>query len=117
MRFLRYLDFNALVDIRRDAATRSSLQGQARIMLVELARVRPADDAALESLESWTSHRGRASARALLAAVSDARRADPMELPAADIGDLVAVLQSGAYGLSASPTAFLGHPPPLEVLV
>ena len=32
-------------------------------------------------------------------------------------GDLVAVLQSGAYGLSASPTAFLGHPRPAEVLV
>jgi diaminopimelate decarboxylase len=27
------------------------------------------------------------------------------------------VLQSGAYGLSASPTRFLGHPPPREVLV
>jgi diaminopimelate decarboxylase len=40
-----------------------------------------------------------------------------MELARADVGDLVVVFQSGAYGLSASPTAFLGHPAPLEVLV
>ena len=31
-------------------------------------------------------------------------------------GDLVAVLQSGAYGLSASPVGFLSHPMPAEVL-
>jgi diaminopimelate decarboxylase len=43
--------------------------------------------------------------------------ADRMELPAAEAGDLVVVFQSGAYGLSASPTAFLGHPAPAEVLV
>jgi diaminopimelate decarboxylase len=43
--------------------------------------------------------------------------ADRMELAQADAGDLVAVFQSGAYGLSASPTAFLGHPAPAEVLV
>jgi len=43
--------------------------------------------------------------------------AERMELPAAEAGDLVVVFQSGAYGLSASPTAFLGHPAPLEVLV
>jgi len=40
-----------------------------------------------------------------------------MELPQADVGDLVVVFQSGAYGLSASPTAFLGHPAAAEVLV
>ena len=40
-----------------------------------------------------------------------------MDLARADVGDLVAVLQSGAYGLTASPTAFLGHPAPVEVLV
>ena len=40
-----------------------------------------------------------------------------MELGVAQVGDLVVVLQSGAYGLTASPTAFLGHPAPLEVLV
>lgn len=42
---------------------------------------------------------------------------DDVELPAASIGDLVAVFQAGAYGLTASPTAFLSHPAPLEVLV
>jgi diaminopimelate decarboxylase len=43
--------------------------------------------------------------------------ADRMELAEAQAGDLVVVFQSGAYGLTASPTAFLGHPPPAEVLV
>ena len=43
--------------------------------------------------------------------------ADGVELPKADVGDLVVIFQSGAYGLSASPTAFLGHPKPLEVLL
>jgi diaminopimelate decarboxylase len=38
-------------------------------------------------------------------------------LPEAGVGDLVVVFQAGAYGLTASPTAFLGHPPPVEVLV
>jgi diaminopimelate decarboxylase len=43
--------------------------------------------------------------------------ADKMELPRGEIGDLVAVFQSGAYGLTASPTMFLSHPPPAEILV
>ncbi|MES2537890.1 MAG: pyridoxal-dependent decarboxylase, exosortase A system-associated [Pseudomonadota bacterium] len=43
--------------------------------------------------------------------------ADQMEMARADAGDLVVVYQSGAYGLTASPTAFLSHPPPVEVLV
>jgi diaminopimelate decarboxylase len=43
--------------------------------------------------------------------------ADRMQLPAADVGDLAVVFQSGAYGASASPQAFLGHPGCLEVLV
>ena len=43
--------------------------------------------------------------------------ADRMDLPVAEPGDLVVVFQSGAYGASASPQAFLGHPPCLEVLV
>lgn len=42
---------------------------------------------------------------------------DKVLLPPADIGDLVAIFQAGAYGLTASPTAFLGHPHPAEVLV
>jgi diaminopimelate decarboxylase len=32
-------------------------------------------------------------------------------------GDLIAVLQSGAYGLSSSPVGFLSQPTPAEVLV
>jgi len=40
-----------------------------------------------------------------------------MELAPAQVGDFVVIFQSGAYGLSASPTAFLSHPHPAEVLV
>jgi diaminopimelate decarboxylase len=43
--------------------------------------------------------------------------ADKVELPPAEVGDLVVIFQSGAYGLTASPTAFLSHPAPAEVLV
>lgn len=43
--------------------------------------------------------------------------ADQMELARAGAGDLVAVFQSGAYGLTASPAAFLSHPGAVEVLV
>ena len=43
--------------------------------------------------------------------------ADRMELPVAEPGDLVVIFQSGAYGASASPHGFLGHPAPIEVLV
>lgn len=43
--------------------------------------------------------------------------ADRMQLPMAQIGDLVVIFQSGAYGASASPQGFLGHSPCLEVLV
>lgn len=43
--------------------------------------------------------------------------ADRITLPKAEIGDLVVIFQSGAYGASASPQGFLGHPPALEVVV
>lgn len=43
--------------------------------------------------------------------------ADRMDLGAAQAGDLIAVLQSGAYGYTASPHLFLSHPAPVEVLV
>ncbi|HSG23216.1 MAG TPA: pyridoxal-dependent decarboxylase, exosortase A system-associated [Azonexus sp.] len=43
--------------------------------------------------------------------------ADRMELPISRAGDLVVIFQSGAYGASASPHGFLGHPAPLEILV
>ncbi len=42
---------------------------------------------------------------------------DNVDLPPAGPGDLVVLFQAGAYGLTASPTAFLGHPTPVEVLV
>ena len=42
--------------------------------------------------------------------------ADRMELAAAEIGDLVVIYQSGAYGFTASPQSFLGHPACVEVL-
>lgn len=43
--------------------------------------------------------------------------ADRMELPVAEVGDWVAVFQSGAYGATASPQAFLSQPVCAEVLV
>ena len=43
--------------------------------------------------------------------------ADRMDLAEAREGDLVVVLQSGAYGASASPQGFLSHPSVAEVLV
>jgi diaminopimelate decarboxylase len=43
--------------------------------------------------------------------------ADKMSLPVAEVGDLAVIFQSGAYGASASPQAFLGHPAVTEVLV
>lgn len=45
------------------------------------------------------------------------RLGDNVMLPRGEIGDLVAVFQSGAYGLTSSPTAFLGHPAPVEILL
>lgn len=44
------------------------------------------------------------------------RLADQVALPHAVPGDVIAVFLAGAYGLSASPTAFLGHPLPTQVL-
>jgi hypothetical protein len=37
--------------------------------------------------------------------------------PKLNPGDLVGHFQSGAYGFTASPQAFLGHPQCVEVLV
>ena len=42
---------------------------------------------------------------------------DRMELPPADVDDLIVVLQSGAYGYTASPLSFLSHPFPRELLL
>jgi diaminopimelate decarboxylase len=45
------------------------------------------------------------------------RLADQVLLPPVEAGDLVAIFMAGAYGASASPAAFLGHGPALEMLV
>jgi diaminopimelate decarboxylase len=42
---------------------------------------------------------------------------DDVELARAEPGDLIVLFQAGAYGLTASPTRFLGHPEPAEILV
>ena len=42
---------------------------------------------------------------------------DKVALADAQVDDLIGIFQAGAYGLTASPTAFLGHPAPAEVLV
>lgn len=43
--------------------------------------------------------------------------ADRMTLPVTEVGDLVAVFQSGAYGYTASPLGFLSHPAPAQLVV
>lgn len=43
--------------------------------------------------------------------------AQDMDLPMADIGDYVAVFNSGAYGYTSSPLNFLSHPHPIEIFV
>ena len=45
------------------------------------------------------------------------RLGDQVALPRADVGDLVAIFQAGAYGATASPAAFLGQGPAQEMLV
>lgn len=42
---------------------------------------------------------------------------DNVMLPDAQVGDLIAIFQAGAYGPTASPSAFLGHPSAIEILV
>jgi diaminopimelate decarboxylase len=44
------------------------------------------------------------------------RLGDHVGLPRLAVGDLVAVFLAGAYGASASPAGFLGHPPALEMV-
>lgn len=45
------------------------------------------------------------------------RLGDKVGLPRADVGDIIAVFLAGAYGLSASPAAFLDHPLVAEILI
>ncbi|MFD1788854.1 pyridoxal-dependent decarboxylase, exosortase A system-associated [Sphingomonas floccifaciens] len=44
------------------------------------------------------------------------RLADRIAFPRADVGDVVALFLAGAYGATASPARFLGHPDAQEVL-
>lgn len=44
------------------------------------------------------------------------RLGDRVALPPVEPGDLVAIFLAGAYGATASPAAFLGHPPAREVV-
>ena len=43
--------------------------------------------------------------------------ADKVMLPRIEVGDVIVVFQSGAYGFTASPRSFLSHPEPVELLV
>ncbi len=45
------------------------------------------------------------------------RLGDQVALPQAEPGNLVAIFLAGAYGRSASPSAFLGHPPAMELTI
>ncbi|QGP78590.1 pyridoxal-dependent decarboxylase, exosortase A system-associated [Sphingobium sp. CAP-1] len=45
------------------------------------------------------------------------RLGEKVALPPVGEGDLVAIFLAGAYGASASPAAFLGHPSPRELLL
>lgn len=42
--------------------------------------------------------------------------ATDIEMPELNVGDLIAIENSGAYGLTASPTRFISHPEPREVM-
>ncbi len=44
------------------------------------------------------------------------RLGDHIGLPHAEPGDVIAIFLAGAYGASASPSAFLSHPPAKEIL-
>jgi diaminopimelate decarboxylase len=44
------------------------------------------------------------------------RLGDRVGLPRAEVGDVIAVFLAGAYGASASPSGFLGHPAAAEVV-
>ena len=45
------------------------------------------------------------------------RLADQIMLPRAEVGELIAIFLAGAYGATASPRFFLGHPAAAELLV
>jgi len=69
-----------------------------------------------------TGHRGTGAERERVTVVGSLCTpldllGDDVELARAEPGDLVVLFQAGAYGLTASPTRFLGHPEPAEILV
>jgi diaminopimelate decarboxylase len=43
--------------------------------------------------------------------------ANQVAQPRAEVGDVIAIFMAGAYGATASPSAFLGHGPALETLI
>jgi diaminopimelate decarboxylase len=45
------------------------------------------------------------------------RLATKVWLPTTELGDLIAIFASGAYGYSSSPIHFLSHPAPNEIVV
>jgi diaminopimelate decarboxylase len=45
------------------------------------------------------------------------RLGDRVSLPHAEVNDVIAVFMAGAYGVTASPSAFLGHVPARELLL
>jgi diaminopimelate decarboxylase len=45
------------------------------------------------------------------------RLAKDVELPEVRVGDVLSIAASGAYGLTASPTQFISHPYPKEIVI
>jgi diaminopimelate decarboxylase len=43
--------------------------------------------------------------------------ATKLELPHLEIGNVIAIENSGAYGLTSSPTRFISHPEPREAII
>jgi diaminopimelate decarboxylase len=43
--------------------------------------------------------------------------ANRIEIGTPEVGDILAIKNSGAYGLTASPVFFLGHETPREVFI
>jgi len=68
------------------------------------------------SMISWPATRAARNPRQTAGGVADLLAAS-VAVAEAQVGDLVAVMQSGAYGLSASLQDFLSHPHAKEVLV
>lgn len=78
-------------------------------------RLQPANFPMTLHPQSATDEREVVSIAGPLCAPFDVLARD-IELPRAQPGDLLVVHCSGAYGASASPVNFLGHPPPAELL-